>query len=230
MSFPGAVRFRRESVCTAWSPASLRSTYIAQSLGWSKPVWYFSATMRTWKSVPSKRRGSSVSANPFTSASVQVCPPDSSSPENATSAFMLAIPVLLDVLPHAEVVFQRGLAAGGHHHRLGLAVQLAHDVPAEVLDDDLDFLADGGRVQVGEAGDPALRLLGLEGRVVLDGLLQAVVRLVGHVVLQHVEDEALLDRLAHGVQVEGVGEAVRAARAEALQRHVARGGGEGEAR
>ena len=34
----GRVRLRREKVCTAWRPSSLRSTYMAQSLGWSEHV------------------------------------------------------------------------------------------------------------------------------------------------------------------------------------------------
>ena len=47
-AFPGATRFKRDSVCTACTPSSRLSTYIACSSGWSKPVWYFSATSRIW--------------------------------------------------------------------------------------------------------------------------------------------------------------------------------------
>ncbi|CAM5662042.1 hypothetical protein SAURM35S_07664 [Streptomyces aurantiogriseus] len=41
-----AVRLRRESVCTAAMPVSVLLTYIVVRSGWSKPVWYFSATTR----------------------------------------------------------------------------------------------------------------------------------------------------------------------------------------
>ena len=40
----GRIRFSRDSVCTAATPVSGLSTYIAHSSGWSNPVWYFSAT------------------------------------------------------------------------------------------------------------------------------------------------------------------------------------------
>ena len=46
MSLPGWARFSRESVCTAWMPASRLSTYMPQSSGWSKPVWNLFATSR----------------------------------------------------------------------------------------------------------------------------------------------------------------------------------------
>ena len=41
-----AVRLSRDSVCTAEMPVSFLLTYIVVSSGWSKPVWYFSATTR----------------------------------------------------------------------------------------------------------------------------------------------------------------------------------------
>ena len=40
----GRIRFSRDSVCTAATPVSFLSTYIADSSGWSNPVWYLSAT------------------------------------------------------------------------------------------------------------------------------------------------------------------------------------------
>ncbi len=47
LSFSGWMRLRRERVWTAASPTSVLSTYIVCSSGWSKPVWNFSATIRT---------------------------------------------------------------------------------------------------------------------------------------------------------------------------------------
>ena len=82
-------------------------------------------------------------------------------------------------------------------------------VGAEVLDDDLGLLGQVGRVERHEPGDGPAGLGCLVGGVVGDGLLDAPVGLVGRVVGQHVEDEALLDGLAHGVEVEGL-EAARA--------------------
>ncbi len=38
------VRLSRESVCTAVTPESFLSTYIAESSGWSNPVWNLLAT------------------------------------------------------------------------------------------------------------------------------------------------------------------------------------------
>ena len=55
-----------------------------------------------------------------------------------------------------------------------------------------------------------------------------VIGLVGHAVLEHVQNEALLDGLAHRIEVERLRQPVRALGAEALQRHIARRGGEGE--
>src|SRR3954447_11186314 len=38
------VRLSRDSVCTAVTPDNFLSTYIAESSGWSKPVWNLLAT------------------------------------------------------------------------------------------------------------------------------------------------------------------------------------------
>ena len=60
------------------------STYIAQSFGWSKPVWnLFAHTMMRFSSV-SKSSAVRVSATPFTLASVTSSPSTSSLPEKAT--------------------------------------------------------------------------------------------------------------------------------------------------
>lgn len=78
------VRFKRLSVCTAATPVSILSTYIAQSLGWSKPVWNLLAhTMMRLLSVL-KTSAVCVSATPFSLASVISFPSTSSFPENAT--------------------------------------------------------------------------------------------------------------------------------------------------
>ena len=107
-----------------------------------------------------------------------------------------------DVLVDRLLVPHRMQPRGGHHHRLGMAADLGGGVLTEVFDDDLGLLRQVRRVQRHEPGDrrfrPRLVMLGVVG----DRLLDLPVRLVRRVVLQHVEDEPLLDRLAHRVQVE----------------------------
>ena len=99
---------------------------------------------------------------------------------------------------------------------------------AEVLDHDLGLLGDVVRMQAHEPRQGPGRLALVHLGIVLDGLDQPVVGLVGRVVLEHVEDEALLDGLAHGVEVEGLGLAVGPRPAEDLQRLVLGRGREGE--
>jgi hypothetical protein len=93
----------------------------------------------------------------------------------------------------------------------------------KVLDHHLALLADVVWVQAHEAGQRLGRLLALDVGVVLGLLDQLVVGLVGDVILQHVLDEAFLNRLAHGVAVEGL-----AIAAEDRQRLVFGRRGEGE--
>ena len=69
---------------------------------------------------------------------------------------------------------------------------------------------------------------GVLGVVVAAVVRQPVGDLVAGVVLQHVQDEALLDGLLHGVQVERLRQPVRALAAEQLQGLGLRGGGESE--
>ena len=111
----------------------------------------------------------------------------------------------------------RGLAGGGHDHRAGLPAQVVGDVAAEVFDDNLHLLGDGGWVEADEAHHVG------HGRRFVDflGSSQLVAdlgpHLVGRVVAQHVEDEALFDGLAHRIGVEGDEVAVRGFGAEQAQ-------------
>jgi hypothetical protein len=62
------VRFRRLKVCTAATPVSTLSTCMAQSFGWSKPVWnLFAHTMMRFSS-ESKSSAVRVSGTPLTLA------------------------------------------------------------------------------------------------------------------------------------------------------------------
>ena len=115
---------------------------------------------------------------------------------------------------------------------LALPSSRRRDVGAEVLDDDLDLLADVVRVQLHPVHQ-RLQRLGLLDLGVVRVVVPALVgelegQLVAGVVLQHVEDEALLDGLLHRVEVERLRQPVRALAAEQLQRLGLGRGGEGE--
>ena len=74
-------------------------------------------------------------------------------------------------------------------------------VPPEVLDDDAHLLRDRGRVEPCVADDVRDRLASVDldlalGLVALQRVLHSEEHVVGRVVGEHVEDEALLDRLA----------------------------------
>ena len=73
----------------------------------------------------------------------------------------------------------------------------------EVVHHDLGLEPDRVVVALDVAAQLLLRLLGVELRVVLDLLDQLVVAVHRRVALEHVEDEAFLDRLLHRVAVEG---------------------------
>ena len=93
----------------------------------------------------------------------------------------------------------------------------------EVLDHHLGLLRDIVRMQPHESRQRQRGLLALDVGIVLACLEQPEVRPVRGVVLQHVEDELLLDRLPHGVAVRGL-----PVTAEHGERLVLRGGGEGK--
>ena len=146
------------------------------------------------------------------------------------------IALLLDVLIDGQLPAHGLLAGTHHHHRLGLALQQGPDELAEMLHHDLYLLGDVVGVELHPAhqlleGGAALHLLRGEVVAVL-GELEG--HLVGGVVLEHIKDEALLDRLAHRIHVERRRQVARAgglieivSPAEELQRFGLGGGGEG---
>ena len=73
---------------------SVLSTYIAYSLGWSKPVWNFSATTRIRCSGLANWSAVSASEKPFILASVSSAPVSGSItvPEKATRALTSETP------------------------------------------------------------------------------------------------------------------------------------------
>ena len=93
----------------------------------------------------------------------------------------------------------------------------------EMFDHHLGLLRDVVRMQLHEAGQRPRRLPALHVGIVLAGLEQPEVCLVGGVVPEHIEDEPFLDGLAHGVTVYRI-----AVAAEHNKGLVLRRGGEGE--
>ena len=141
---------------------------------------------------------------------------------------------LLQVVADGVEVLDRAFDAVGDHHRPRPAVDLAlsDDLLVKVVDHDLGLEPD--RVLVPLHVEPELLtgLVDVELRVVLHGLGQLVVALDRRIVLEHVQDEPLLDRLLHAVVVERQmtdrAVALRIRFAEDLQRLVLRRGREGE--
>ena len=141
---------------------------------------------------------------------------------------------LVQIVADGMEVPDGALDAVGDDHRPRLAADpvLGDDLLVEVVDHDLGLEADRVVVALDEAPQLLLRLAGVELGVVLHLLGEPVV--AGHrgVVLQNVQDEALLDGLLHRVAVEckvphrAVG--LRVGLAEDLQRLVLRGGSERE--
>jgi hypothetical protein len=97
------------------------------------------------------------------------------------------------------------LDAARDHHRPRLPANLAgrQHLLVEVVHHDLGLEPDGVVVALDVMAQLLLCLAGVELGVVRRLLDQLVVALHRRVALEHVEDEALLDRLLHGVAVEG---------------------------
>ncbi len=114
--------------------------------------------------------------------------------------------MILEIGVDGELVADGLLAGTRDDHRLRPAAELAAHVGAEVLDDHRDLLRDVRRVQPYPGHDLATRLVRVDLDVDTAGVIlvrEAEGQAVWEVVLEHVEDEALLDGLLHRVQVEG---------------------------
>ena len=141
---------------------------------------------------------------------------------------------LLQVVPDGVEVLDRARDSVGDHHRPGFPADLAlpQHLIVEVVDHDFRLQADRVITAFDEPPQLLLGLFDIELRVVLHRLGQLVVALHGGVMGEHVQDEPLLNRLLHGVTVEGevldraVG--LRSSVAEDLQGLVLGGGREGE--
>ena len=124
----------------------------------------------------------------------------------------------------------RSQTRGRHHHHLAPSADLVPRCPHVGLHDDLRLLADVVGVQLLKLAYRLRCAAGREVRILLDSLGYLKTRLIGHVVLQHVQDKALFNGLPHAVNMERVEAAVAVLRPEHLQRRALGCGGEGEER
>jgi hypothetical protein len=137
------------------------------------------------------------------------------SPEKATSVRVAD--------PRRDLAVERALpldgllAPGGDDHRLGLAVDVRAHHPLEVVEHDRRLLRLQVRMELRVPGQGTARLVLRELDLALRPILEAQKLLVGRVVAQDVDDELLLDRLAHGVGVKRPRGAVGAPAPEDLQ-------------
>ena len=101
-------------------------------------------------------------------------------------------------------VLERSLDARADDHRAGLAADLVEreHLLVEVVDHDLGLDADRVVVALDVVPQLLAGALDVELGVALDGLDEPVVAVDRRVAREHVEDEALLDRLLHRVGVE----------------------------
>ena len=140
----------------------------------------------------------------------------------------------LQIVADGVEILDRPLDAVGDHHRPRLSADLAlgEHLLVEVIHHDFGLEADRMVVPLHEPAQLLLRLLHVELGVVLHRLGQLVVTLHRRVACEHVQDEALLDRLLHGVSVKGVvlygAVGLWVGRTEDLQRLVFGCRGEGE--
>ena len=120
---------------------------------------------------------------------------------------LVAALALGQVVADGVEVLDGALDAARHHHRPRLAADLvqAEHLLVEVVDHDLGLEPDRVVVALDVAAQLLLRALGVELGVALDLLDELVVALDRRVVLEHVQDEALLDGLLHRVAVERAG-------------------------
>ena len=117
------------------------------------------------------------------------------------------VSLLLDVLCNRFLPPEGLQAAADDDHRLGVTAQQRLYVGAEVLHHDLDLLGDVVRMEPHPTHQPLHGCAAFHLRVIhlLPVVGQAEGSFVAGVVLQHVEDEALLNRLPHRVHMERFG-------------------------
>ena len=122
----------------------------------------------------------------------------------------IVIALALAVILHREVILHRSRTRAGHYHRLGLPTEQVGHVLAEVLDHQLNLLSHVDRIERQPASQLATSAFLINTLVVHHVTTDLERHFVAGVVLQHIEDKALLNRLLHGVKVEWSRRIVRA--------------------
>ena len=140
----------------------------------------------------------------------------------------VGVTILLDLPLELQQVAHRMEPGGRYNHGLGLAANLVPSYIAELLQHDSRFLRDVVGVQRLKLANSTDTSGGIQLRVVRDGLGDLIVHVIGHVVLQYIQNKAFLNGLPHGVHMEGMVFAVFIPLAEHLQRFVLGGGRKGE--
>ena len=108
------------------------------------------------------------------------------------------------ILLERLAVFHGALARRRNDHCLGLSAELVHDRCPEMLHDNLYALGNVRLVQLHKPGYLPLGIIGLAARVIFDFLVDLEEGRVFRVVLENVQNEAFLDGLLHGVDVESL--------------------------
>ena len=140
----------------------------------------------------------------------------------------VSIALLLDLPLELQQVAHRMEPGGRHDHGLGLAADLVPGYAAELLQHDSRFLGDIVGVQRLKLANRTHTRGGIQLWIVRDGLGNLVIHVVGHVILQHVQDKAFLNGLPHGIHMEGMIFTILIPLTEHLQRFVLRGCGKRE--
>ena len=142
--------------------------------------------------------------------------------------FHIVVVVCLQVCFDLMVVSHCRQTGGCDHHHLAFPADFMLGDVTEGFHDDSGLLLQVVGMQFFKAPDSLNSLCSRYFWVVRGVLGNLETGLVGGVVLQHIQDEAFLNSLPHGVNVEGVEGAVRILLPEHLQGLVLRRGGKGK--
>ena len=136
---------------------------------------------------------------------------------------------LLFNLPFELQQVSHSMEPGGrHNHGFCLATDLVPGHIAKLFQHDSCFLGDIVGVQRLKPSDGTHTRGGIQLRIVGDSLGNLVVHIVGHIVLQYIQDKSFLDSLPHGIHMEGIIFPIFIPLAEHLQRFILWGSRKGE--
>ena len=126
---------------------------------------------------------------------------------------------------HLMEIAHSSQAGGRDHHHFTLASNGMRRGGQEGFHNDLRLLRNVIGVQLLKPADDLCRAAGRNLGIIRDGLGNFEAGMVGHVVLQHIHDEAFLNGLLHGIDMERIEASVHILGAEHFQRlRLGRGG------